>query len=51
VVAADQILAGNHGVLIGIHKGAPVATPLAEIAGKDKPLDPAFLKMADMLAR
>lgn len=51
VVAADQILAGTHGVLIGIHKGEPVATPLAEIAGKDKLLDPVFLKMADMLAR
>lgn len=51
VAAAEQILAGKHGVLVGIHRNEPIATPLAEIAGKDKPLDSVFVQMADMLAQ
>lgn len=51
VEAVEQILAGNYGVLVGIHKGDPITTPLADIVGKDKPLDPWFLKIADTLAK
>jgi 6-phosphofructokinase 1 len=51
VEAVEQILTGNYGILAGIHKSEPIATPLEEIVGKDKPLDPRFLEMAEMLAR
>ncbi len=49
--AAEQIIAGNHGVLVGIHKGEIITTPLEEVVVGKKPLDPWFLKAADMLAR
>ncbi|MCL5263429.1 MAG: 6-phosphofructokinase [Acidobacteria bacterium] len=51
VEAVEQMVAGRYGVLVGIHKSEPITTPLEEIVGKDKPLDPWFLKMAEMLAR
>ena len=49
--AADQIVKGNHGVLVGIHKGEIVTTPLEEVVVGKKPLDPWFLQAADILAR
>ena len=49
--AAEQIIAGNHGVLVGMHNGQVITTPLEEVAVGKKPLDPWFLKAADMLAR
>ena len=49
--AAEQIIAGNQGVLVGIQKGELTATPLEEVVTGKKPLDPWFLKAADMLAR
>ena len=49
--AAEQIIAGNSGVLVGIIKGELTATPLEEVVEGHKPLDPWFLKAADMLAR
>ena len=51
VAAVEQLVAGRLGVLVGVHKGETITTPLAEIAGRDKPLDPRFLKMAEMLAK
>jgi 6-phosphofructokinase 1 len=49
--AVEQMVAGNHGVLVGTIQGVPGTTPLEEIVGKQKALDPWFLKAADMLAR
>ncbi len=51
VEAVEQIMAGKYGVLVGIHKGDAVMTPLEEVAGRDKALDPWFVQMADMLAK
>ena len=49
--AVDQMVAGNTGVLVGIHNGEVITTPLEEVVVGKKPLDPWFLKAADMLAR
>ena len=49
--AAEQIIAGNTGVLVGTSKGEIITTPLAEVAGRQKPLPSWFLKAAEMLAR
>src|ERR1035438_9969361 len=38
--AAEQIVAGNHGVLVGIAKGELITTPLEEVVTGHKPLDP-----------
>jgi len=49
--AAEQIAAGNHGVLVGMHKGDILTTPYEEVIVGKKPLDPWFVKTAEMLAR
>ena len=49
--AVEQILMGNHGVLVGIHNSEVITTPLETVVDAHKPLDPWFLKMADVLAR
>jgi len=49
--AAEQIVAGNSGILVGVCKGEVTATPLEVVVRGNKPLDPWFLKMADLLAR
>jgi 6-phosphofructokinase 1 len=49
--AAEQIIAGNHGILVGIIKGELTTTPLDQVVQRKKPLDPWFLEAADMLAR
>ncbi len=49
--AVEQIVTGNHGVLVGIHNSEVITTPLETVVDAHKPLDPWFLKMADMLAR
>jgi hypothetical protein len=43
--------AGNTGVLVGIVRGELACTPLDEVVSGKKPLDPWFLKAADILAR
>lgn len=48
--AVEQIVAGNNGVLVGIEHGDISMTPLEEVVNEHKPLDPWFLKMADLLA-
>jgi len=48
--ATEQIARGEFGVLMGLIKGEVVATPLAEIVGKRKPLDPCLLHLANVLA-
>lgn len=49
--AAEQIIAGNHGILAGCSHGELVTTPLEEVVTAQKSLPPWFLKAADMLAR
>lgn len=49
--AAEQIIAGNSGILIGVCKGELTSTPLDVVVTGHKPLDPWFMKAADMLAR
>lgn len=49
--AADRIIDGERGVLIGIQKDEVALTPLDAVVVGQKPLDPWFLKMAETLAR
>jgi 6-phosphofructokinase 1 len=49
--AAEQIVAGQSGILMGVCKGEVTATPLRVVVLGNKPLDPWYLKMADLLAR
>ncbi len=49
--AIDCIARGEFGVVVGLIKGAMAATPLAEIDGKRKTLDPNLLNLARILAR
>jgi len=49
--AAERIIAGESGVLVGVENGAVITTPLAEVVEGKKPLDPWFIKAAEMLAR
>ena len=48
--AADQLAAGTSGVLVGMACNAVVTTPLADIAGRTKPMDCAMLELARVLA-
>lgn len=47
--ATDLLLDGQSGCLIGLVQGAAMATPLAEIVGRQKPLPPEFLHMAETM--
>ena len=49
--AIDQLAAGNLGVLVGIQHDQITATPLEEIAGKHRPVDPALFELANILAQ
>ena len=50
--AATECLARNEtGVLVGLLKGEIATTPLSEIVGKRKSLDPCLLKLAPVLAQ
>ncbi len=46
VAALDR---GEHGVLVGLNKGAITTTPYAEVTGKKKPLDLGLLELAKQL--
>lgn len=48
--AVEQLAAGQSGVLVGSINGKLVATPLAEVVGHKKRLDPALLELARTLA-
>jgi 6-phosphofructokinase 1 len=50
MAAIDQIALGKHGILVGVHKGEIVFTPLAEVATKKKELDLSLFQMAKVLA-
>jgi 6-phosphofructokinase 1 len=49
--AAEQLVAGNAGVLVGMIRGELATTPLDTVVQGHKPLDTWFLTAADMLAR
>jgi len=49
--AADRIIAGESGILVGEKKDTIITTPLEEVVVGKKPLDPWFLKAADVLAQ
>lgn len=50
--AATECLARKqYGVLIGLNKGEITATPLGDVVGKKKALDPCLLRLASVLAQ
>lgn len=49
--AVAALQQGDAGVLVGMICGQVTRTPLAEIAGKQKPIDPDLWKLAHVLAR
>jgi 6-phosphofructokinase 1 len=49
--AIDHLARGSTGVLIGSIGNAIAATPLAEVAGRTKPIDPSLLELARVLAQ
>jgi len=49
--ATDLIIDGRNGILVGVHNGDLITTPYEQVTGGKKPLDPWFLKAADILAR
>ena len=48
--AAEKMIAGETGVLVGVSNGVITTTPLDEVVQGQKPLPPWFLKAAEMLA-
>jgi 6-phosphofructokinase 1 len=48
--AVEQMVAENYGVLVGTSPSGLIATPLEQVVGFQKPLDPWYLKAADILA-
>ena len=49
--AIDQLASGNTGVLVGLLCNAIAATPLADVAGRTKPIDTELLQLARVLAQ
>jgi len=49
--AADLLISGKHGVLMGFIQGEIAATPLAEVEAKKKELDLNLLELAKVLAK
>ena len=49
--AADHLLSGSHGVLVGMQRSEITTTSLGEVAGKQKPLDLELFRLAQSLAR
>jgi 6-phosphofructokinase 1 len=49
--ATEALAKGEHGVLVGFIKGEIRTTPLADVAGKQKPLDPRLVALAAVLAK
>jgi 6-phosphofructokinase 1 len=49
--AVEQLGSGASGVLMGLVCNAITATPLAEVAGKTKPIDTELLELARVLAQ
>jgi 6-phosphofructokinase 1 len=51
VAAIERFALGERNVLIGLHGAAIGATPLAEVAGRTKPVDSRLLELANTLAQ
>lgn len=49
--AVDKLATGRHGVLVGLVSGETATTPLGEVVGNTKGLDPQLLDVADQLVR
>lgn len=49
--AAKHLVDGGHGVLVGRVGGEIVTTPFDEVVAKKKPLDPALMELARILAK
>jgi len=49
--AVEALARGEHGVLVGQIKGEVVTTPLSEVAGRKKPIDPKLFELAKVLAQ
>jgi len=49
--ATEALDRGEHGMLVGFIKGEVTMTPLAEVVGKQKPLDLRLLKLIRVLAK
>jgi 6-phosphofructokinase 1 len=49
--AADHLLAGHQGVLVGMQRSEITATSLGEIVGRTKSLDPELFRLAQSLAK
>jgi 6-phosphofructokinase 1 len=49
--AVECLVAGEHGVLVGLHGNGVGTTPLEEVVRTPKPLDPRLLELARVLAR
>jgi 6-phosphofructokinase 1 len=48
--AVETLARGETGRLVGLLRGQPVATPLSEVVGAHKPLDPKMISLARVLA-
>jgi 6-phosphofructokinase 1 len=51
VGAVEALARGEQGVLVGQIKGEIVTTPLSEVVGKKKPIDPRLFELAKVLAQ
>lgn len=49
--AVEHMARNEFGVLMGLNRGEITATPLAQIVGKKKPLDPQLMELAGILAQ
>ncbi len=49
--AVEHLERNEFGLLMGLNKGQITGTPLKEIVGKHKPLDPKLMELAGILAR
>lgn len=49
--AVEQLAKGNSGVLVGMIGNQTATTPLIEVAGKHRPVDPSLLELAEVLAK
>lgn len=48
--ATDALAQGSHGIMMGLLRGEITATPLAEVASRQKPLDQSLLELSEVLA-
>jgi 6-phosphofructokinase 1 len=49
--AATRLAAGEHGILVGVSRGEIATTPLEVVVSQRKPLDPDYLRLAEILSR